>query len=198
MRARQESVDATRDAICRSTMQLWLEHSYDDMTLDAIAELAGVTRQTVIRHFGSKEDLVLAAAAWYAPQLDDAREAEPGDVEDALSALVRNYEFMGDANLRMLQVEERIAAVRQLLADGRAHHRAWVEHVFAPWLSALPAPERNAAVDALYAATDVTVWKLLRRDFGRSAARVQATIRQLVDGVLADLAPSDSRGGASS
>jgi hypothetical protein len=37
---------------------------------------------------------------------------------------------------------------------------------------------------ALYAATDVMVWKLLRRDFGRSRARTEISIVRLVEGVL--------------
>lgn len=49
----------------------------------------------------------------------------------------------------------------------------------------MPREERDRAVLALYAATDVMVWKqLLRRDFGRSREETEAIIRQLVDGVI--------------
>lgn len=184
MGARQEAVDATRDEICRSTMQLWFELPYDEMTLNAIAERAGVTRQTVLRHFGSKEELILAAAAWMQPQLDDGRRVDVSDREGALDALVDQYEFMGDANIRMLQVEDRFETVQTLLRDARAYHRAWIEEVFSPQLDGLAGGDRRRTIDALYAATDVGTWKLLRRDLGRSRDEVRATIGRLVAGVL--------------
>jgi len=43
---------------------------------------------------------------------------------------------------------------------------------------------------ALYAATDVTIWKLLRRDFGQTRKDTEATVTLLVDGVLATLGTS--------
>ncbi len=42
----------------------------------------------------------------------------------------------------------------------------------------------------LYAATDVTVWKLLRRDLGRSRAEAEAIIRKLVEGATGTLDPT--------
>ena len=42
----------------------------------------------------------------------------------------------------------------------------------------------------LYAATDVTVWKLLRRDHGRSRAETEAIIRNLVEGATQTPAPT--------
>ena len=70
------------------------------------------------------------------------------------------------------------------LAVGRAGHRGWLEEVFAP---ALPttASSRGRVVDALYAATDVGTWKLLRRDLGLSRARTAGAIEVLVRGALA-------------
>ena len=46
---------------------------------------------------------------------------------------------------------------------------------------------REELVLALYAATDVTVWKLLRRDLGSSRSRTESIIRQLVEGALGTL-----------
>lgn len=184
MAARQESVDETRERILEAMVELWLERHYDDVTLSLVAERAGVSRQTVHRQFGSKDDLLTAAAEWKAPQIQAGRATEPGDVEGAISGLVDFYEMMGDANVRTLAMEGRVPALDAMLKRGRTTHRGWIETVFEPFLPARGDKGRDPAVMALYAATDVMVWKLLRRDFGRSKANTEATMRTLVDGVL--------------
>lgn len=187
MTARQAAVEATRDAICAATIELWLDVPYDDMTLDEVATRAGVTRQTVLRHFESKENLVVMAGRWYGPQLAAMTRVEPGDVGGAIAALVRQYESMGDANIRMLSVEERIPPIHDALERGRTQHREWIESTFAPHLEGLGRRLRVETTDALYAATDVTLWKTLRRDLGRSARSTEVVLTRLVSAVVHDL-----------
>lgn len=195
MRARAEAVEATRDAICSAAIELWLDVPYDELTLDDIAGRAGTTRQTILRHYGSKEGLALAAAEWYSPRIEAATEVEAGDVPAAVSAIVFQYEAMGDANVRLLQIEDRLAEVHELLERGRSNHRRWVKHSFAPFIERVDPSGREHLVDALYAATEVTVWKLLRRDFGRSVEATEAVLDTLVRGVLATAAHPDSSSG---
>jgi len=190
MTARKDAVDRASEAMLRATFELWLERPYDEVTLEAVAELAGVSRQTVLRHFGSKEGLVVAVVDWAGSEEDAARRIESGDVATGLRRLVDRYETTGDANVRLLELEGRIEAVDYGLAQGRAGHRSWIEHLFGPFLPQGPTRRREQAVMALYAATDVTVWKLLRRDFGRTRKDTEATIALLVEGVLAKLATS--------
>lgn len=195
MTARAEAVQATREAICAAAIELWLDVPYDELTLDDIAGRAGTTRQTVLRHFGSKEGLALAAAEWYSPRIEAATEVEPGDIAAAVSAIVLQYEAMGDANVRLLEIEDRVAEVHELLERARSGHRAWVEQSFAPFVERVDRSEREHLVDALYAATEVTVWKLLRRDFGRSVDATEAVLDTLVRGVLATVADSGPSSG---
>lgn len=197
MRARGKAVERTRERIVQAAYDLWLELAYEQMTLDAIAEGAGVTRQTVIRQFGSKDDVAAAVIEWRAQRDAAEREAEePGDVATAVSRLMYRYETMGDANVRTLEIEHRVEMAARALEQGRAAHRGWIEHVFGPFLPARRRRrERERAVLALYAATDVMTWKLLRRDFGRSRSDTEAVIRKLVEGVLATLeTPAGRRG----
>lgn len=184
MGARAEAMEATREAICAATVELWLDLPFDELTLDQIAVRAGTTRQTVLRHYKSKENLVIAAAEWYSSRLEAATEVDPGDVDAAISVILFQYEAMGDANVRLLEIEGRVAEAREMLERGRASHRRWIERSFAPFTDGLDRTERAAFVDALYAATDVMVWKLLRRDFGRSPEATRAVITVLVRGVL--------------
>ncbi|HYA69092.1 MAG TPA: helix-turn-helix domain-containing protein, partial [Acidimicrobiales bacterium] len=80
MTARKDAVDRASEAMLRATFELWLERPYDEVTLEAVAELAGVSRQTVLRHFGSKEGLVVAVVDWAGSEEDAARRIESGDV----------------------------------------------------------------------------------------------------------------------
>lgn len=194
MTARRELVEQTREGVLQAAYELWRTHPYDEVTIEAVADAAGVARQTVHRQFGSKEDLFVAVVDWRRPREDEfSQRVEPGDLEAAVRLHVDRYESTGDAIVRFLELEGRIAAIDHLLESGRRGHRSEIEHSFEPYLAHLAREERDRAVLALYAATDVMVWKLLRRDFGRSREETEAIIRQLVDGVIHSLADHTER-----
>jgi AcrR family transcriptional regulator len=194
MGARREAVERTRESILQAAYDLWRTQPYDEVTIDAVADAAEVARQTVHRQFGSKDDLLIAVIDWRRSHEDElSRQGEPGDVGTAVGAQVDRYESTGDAIVRFLELEGRMEAIDYFLANGRQAHRAEIEHAFGPYLTHLDDAERDRAVLALYAATDVMVWKLLRRDFGRSREETHGIIRQLVDGVLGTLPGSTGR-----
>lgn len=193
MRERQRAVEQTRERILAAAFELFRVDPYDEVSLDAVATRAGVSRQTVHRQFGSKDDLMVAVIDWRRPQEERAdSQVEPGDVAGGLSQLVDRYETTGDAIARFLALEGRIGPVDRLLEHGRRSHRRWIERVFGPLLP--DDDRRHEVVLALYAATDVMVWKLLRRDFGRTRVQTEASMRRLVDGVLSTLDTTDGKG----
>ena len=70
--------------------------------------------------------------------------------------------------------------------EGRKRHREWVEAAFAEQVARHSSRERDAVLMAVLAATDVYVWKLLRRDLGLGRKQAQAVIERLVTGALID------------
>ena len=77
--------------------------SGSSVTIAAIAKRAGVSGQTVLNHFGSKEELATAAYEHLGKEITLRRyEPEPGDVRGALKVLIDDYEITGDAVIRML------------------------------------------------------------------------------------------------
>lgn len=184
MGARARGMEETRGRILEAAHRLWLELAYDEVTLERVAERAAVSKQTVLRLFGSKDRLAFAVADWQRPREEAARDASPGDVQAAIARLVDRYEQMGDANVRVLNLERRVPAVRHLLVQARESHRQWIERVFAPFLPGRRGAARRRRVLALYAATDVTLWKLLRRDLELSSAQTEAVILDLVRGLM--------------
>jgi AcrR family transcriptional regulator len=181
--ARAAAAAATRERILDVATEHFLARYYDDVTLAAVAKEAGVTQQTVINHFGTKEGLLETATDRFDPQrFRRAATADP------VAGVVADYEAGGDAICRMLALEERVPALAPFLARGRTGHRAWVQEAFAAQLPPAGGPGRERAVNLHVLATDVTTWKLLRRDMGLSQPQTVDHLRALV----AALAPTDS------
>jgi AcrR family transcriptional regulator len=144
-----------------------------------------VALQTVVNHFGTKEQLFSAGVEAFHERVAMQRgAATPGDLDETLRILMEHYEATGDAAIRALALEDRVPALKPVLARGRAYHRTWVERIFAAALAELPAgAERRRALAAHVAALDVYVWKLLRRDLGLGRAATIAAMRDLVSGL---------------
>jgi AcrR family transcriptional regulator len=173
MVARAESAAATRERILATAWRHFSSSSYEDVRLADVAGEAGVTVQTLHAHFGAKDGLFVAAWGWRMAPAGARRDMAPvGDVRAAVRVLYDSYDDDGDAALRLLAQEDRIPAVREMTDAGRAWHRAWVERTFLPLLGGLAGVRRERRLVALVVATDLLVWKLLRREMrlGREAA----------------------------
>src|ERR687883_1620896 len=89
MRARAEAAAETGRRILEATIELYRERFFDQVTLEDIAERAGVTVRTVIRRFGSKERLIEAAAEEGTRWVTHQRYQAPiGDIEGAVNNLM--------------------------------------------------------------------------------------------------------------
>jgi len=173
--------DRTRQRITAAAERLYLERWYDDVSLREVAGESGVALQTVVNHFGSKGGLLAAVAESVGRGVDQRRdEVAVGDVGGGVATLVDEYERIGDGIVRMIALEGRVEELAPLLAGGRAVHRGWVERVFASWLTAVPAAERERRTVMLIAATDVLTWKILRREQGLSRDDAEVAIHESV------------------
>jgi AcrR family transcriptional regulator len=184
MTTRAENRASTQARILSSTLRLFRERWIEDITFQDVADTAGVGLQTVIRHFGSRAQLVRAAAQQaHRDVLSRRFPATPGDIEAAIDSLVDHYERDGDQVLRALAQEDRIPELRPFLDAGRDAHRLWVQTVFGPRLT-WGAGARSARLAELAAVTDVYVWKLLRKDHRLAVADYQRAVTQLVECVI--------------
>ncbi len=184
MTERSRRAEATRDGIVRAGLELLLAKAYDEVTLTGIARSAGVSHQTVLNHFGSKEGVAAAVADELTKTIEDLRTAvEPGDVAGAVHAVVEQYEHSGDANVRWAMAADKLDSLAPRVEEARRYHQDWLRRTFADDLPTDPAARRRA-VGALHAATDVYTWKLLRRDLRLSRSDTEQTMADLVVGVL--------------
>lgn len=176
---------ALRQTILQSLVDLWRETDLDAITLQTVADRAGTTVQSVLRHFGSRDGLVDAVIADRASGIEATRDPrQVRDLAGALDDLLRHYEDEGDAVLRTLAIARSSGVAARVIAHGQGVHRNWCLGVLSR-LTAVP-PDRldPVAVDAFVAATDISVWKLLRRDLARSPGATLAAMRLLAEGVI--------------
>nr|WP_207384054.1 TetR/AcrR family transcriptional regulator [Mycolicibacterium komanii] len=184
MSTREAAKLGTRDAIIDACVQACMAQRSFGVTLATVAERAGVTVKTVLRHFGSRDDLLDAAFQRAYDEAIAERTSPPGDIESALDALIAHYERLGDVVLAMLAQDDSDARAQRMNATGRLTHRAWVEEVFDEHLPS-GHDTRSRVVDALVVATDVYCWKILRRDRKLSVPEVRDRILLLTEAVLA-------------
>lgn len=185
MRARAVSAAATGDRILEAARTRLLIEPYDETTLDDIAADAGVTVQTVLRRFGSKDGLVRAIIERIGEEAIAQRDVAPaGDVVGAVAVLIEHYEQLGDMVMQVLRQELRVPVFAEFTEIGRAYHRDWVARVFAPWLDTRVDAGRERLHAQLVAACDVYTWFLLRRQCGLSRRSAEHAIGELVEGVL--------------
>jgi AcrR family transcriptional regulator len=180
MGARADAVAETRQRIVEALFELGRERMFPDISLDDVAVAAGVSVQTILRHFQSRAGLAEATMDHAITTVTEERVAPVGDVDAAVAVIVDHYEDRGQTALLMLAQESSDPQVAELTRRGRTMHRTWVVDVFAPF-----AGPRDPLIDLLVVATDVYTWKLLRIDRRYSRARTQQLIHRMVTALLA-------------
>jgi AcrR family transcriptional regulator len=83
---RERKKRATRDALARAGLELFVERGYAETTLAEIAEVAGVSTRTIFAYFPSKEDILFATMQTMRDALAQALADRPAGT-DALTAL---------------------------------------------------------------------------------------------------------------
>ena len=132
--ARAQAEERTRLALRDAATRVFFEEDWSATSLNDIAAEAGVTKQTLLRHFGSRDGLARAAFVRARQAVAAQRSAVPaGDVAAAVENLLDHYETFGARALK-LEALDPGASGFQLVQQGRQFHYEWVETVFGPLL----------------------------------------------------------------
>jgi AcrR family transcriptional regulator len=187
MGARAEAAEETRRRILEAVISLHMERFYDQISLEDVAERAGVTVQTVLRRFGTKEGLIDAASEVARERVISQRsEAPVGDVAGAVENLVDHYEEWGESTLRLLAQEDQVPAIRRATDAGRSMHHEWVERTFSPLLEGRAGEVRERLLAELVAVCDVYFWKILRRDLGLGREQTELALKETIAALKGD------------
>ena len=129
---RLASAERTRVAILAATKALAGEKLLAAITLKDVAERFGVTVQTVLRRFDSREELLAKAVQHFLGEVAQQRRVPAGDTDQAVSVVVDHYDEFGDAMLLLLGQETIEPEAAKITAAGRRLHDQWVQETFEP------------------------------------------------------------------
>jgi AcrR family transcriptional regulator len=193
--ARAQAQERTRETLLRAASEEVERDGWTQASLESVAERAGVTKQTALRHFGSKEGLFDAAIRRMSSVVVKERaEAPAGDIAAAVSILLRHYDRYGetmirlqpyrDAVYRVLREDHRPSFVQRAGDHWHAMHEEWVMRTFAPQLEDLDPQTYQRRLAQLVALCDVHMWKILRRDIGLAMQEAEAALVELIERLL--------------
>jgi AcrR family transcriptional regulator len=194
--ARARAQEQTRETLLQAATEEVEKDSWRQASLESVAGRAGVSKQTALRHFGSKQGLLDAVIRRTSSIVVKERDEAPiGDIRGAVANLVRHYERYGDivvrllpyrdAVVRVLGQEHRDSFARRTVDRGHEVHEEWVLRTFEPQLANLGPRTRERRLAQLVAVCDVYVWKILRRDLGLDVPRVEAALVELIERLVA-------------
>src|SRR6202795_4993094 len=126
----------SRDAIVKAAERLFLERGFGAVSMDELAEAAGVARRTLYNQFTSKEEIFREMLLRVSAQLEDAFPPgieTQGDVEEVLRLVARMI-------LELHERPEYPGFLRMVVADSRQF--PWIAEEFAAVMD--PQTERLA------------------------------------------------------
>lgn len=184
--ARAQATADNTQRVIDAALELFLERPFDQVTLNAVAERAGVGVQSVIRRVGTKDGLLTMINEWIGPQVvatlgDPATVSSSADLADRFCAHYARWGRLIERTLHQSDVSPVIAASAE---RGRAAHHDWVVAACADALAAVDGRARRRLTARLVAVTGVEVFQVLRRDEGLSLADTRAVLTDLVSGCL--------------
>ena len=182
MKTRAAAAARTRAGIVEASIALYYDGAGARSTLEQIAGRAGVTVQTVLRHFGSRAALGEIAREEALRRVREERRTPPGDPDRAVEAVFDHYELRGRSVLSLL-AQETLTGEPDL-SGGRREHRRWVAEVFEPQLAGYAPDRRQELIEELVVTTDVYTWKLLRVDGRLNRPRAEGRVREMIAALL--------------
>ena len=180
--AREQAQQRTREALLETAIDEFYADRWSETSLAEISERAGVTKQTLLRHFGSKEGLLIQALVRSAAQvLDERWNAPVGDVDGAIENLLDHYEAWGPRARRLGAWQDAPSVLAKLSQAGRQVHYQWIEFVFAPQLEGLDEAGSSRLRAELIVICDVQTWWILAHDLKLPRVEIKTILIEMVE-----------------
>jgi AcrR family transcriptional regulator len=181
---RERKKRATRDALARAALELFVERGYDETTLAEIAEAAGVSTRTIFAYFPGKEDILFCTTQ----TMLDALAAALADRAAGTDALTALREFILSTAHEKTELDLKLGQVIAADPTLSSHKRARVAQV-QEVLAAAIADDLGVGPDDLRpqvaAASLTAAFEVLeRQDRGHSTVPTNEEIAAAIDPVI--------------
>lgn len=181
---RAKAQERTREALIEAASDEFFAGNWLKSSLDSLSSKAGVTRQTLLRHFGSKDGLLIQALMRGAAQVRDQRWSTPTtDISGAVENVLDHYEEWGE-RLVGIGAWQRGTVLALFANAARQIHYEWVEYAFAQWLEPLDEQTRARRRAVLIVLCDVQTWWILSNDLGLSRRDVKEILCEQIERAL--------------
>jgi AcrR family transcriptional regulator len=188
---RERTKRAVQTEIAAAAMRLFLDRGFEAVTMDEVARAAGVSRRSLFRYFGTKEDLVLGNLADVgeasAAILRDRPAGEPpwAALRAAFEVFVTSPDYSADWAFKIADMVHRTPSLRTRRLEKQLN---WLDRMVPAIEARLTGPDAglraHAIVASALACLDAATETWLARD-GRG------DIAQLYDEAVAAVRRSD-------
>ncbi|MFE7704719.1 TetR family transcriptional regulator [Streptomyces sp. NPDC057486] len=162
---RERKKEATRQAVHEATLRLTVEHGFDHVTVEAVADAAGISRRTFSNYFTGKEDALLYGEEQQMRDLVRTVRERPADEAawPALRAAVAEFGKRVAPPEREWAIRTRLAMRHpSLLARQLANH-ATLERDLAEAVASRQSPAENAVRPLVLAAAFLSSLRIAMR-----------------------------------
>ena len=184
--SRCERVDAAanRLRVLEAARRLFRERGDAGVSMEEVAEAAGVGKGTVFRRFGDREGLIEALLDEGMRDFQEAFLFGPPPLGPSALPRERLESFL-DGLLELLDGElELLLAARQVSTHPPRLFAALALHLRLLLAQAAPDADAEITADLLLSAVSASMLRRLRRERGRTLGEVQAALRSLLHGLL--------------
>ena len=177
-RARARSAEATRTRVLDAAVELVAADPARPPGLGAVADRAGTTVPTVLRHFASRDALLAAALGAAVARVRAARPRIPaGHAAAAARALGGEHE----RHAGLLRAADALpAAAGRALEPAHRLHRDWLARTFAPTLTPLAPLVHRRRLAQLVVLGGPAAWRTMRDAERLSPEQAQAALTELL------------------
>ncbi len=187
-----ESLRARQAALARTAiLQALLRHleagDADDVSMDDLAQQAGVSRRTLYRYFPTRGDLLAAAGQWIRDEVLQlpVQIGDEGIVESFRRAAVRLQEHP-----RVARALLRTETGRTLRTGYRAERVAAIRDALTREIPGLSRRDRDRAAGVLTYLCSSNAWITVQDESGLDAPSAQAAVAWAIEALLARLRES--------
>lgn len=184
---RTRQADLARTAILEALLE-HLEHGdADDVSMDGLAQEAGVSRRTLYRYFPTRDALLAAAADWIR---DDVLELPVEIGEEGIAASFRRAAARLERHPRIARALLHTETGRAVRTGYRAARVDAIRRALKQEVPGLSRRELERAAGVLSLICSSNSWITIQDEGGVSAAEAQAAVSWAIETLIASLRDS--------